>query len=395
MTDSTRLRRLTDLQALLTRVARDIGPALELQPVLSTVLTAMRSVMAFKGGTICLVDEAGTYIAAADPPVSEELHTARVPVGTGLAGRVIAHGQPIYSPDLDADPRVDPQLRRLGSNQTMTSYLAVPLVCLGEVIGLLQVDSTEVDAFDEDDIAILQGLATQVAGAIESARRHEEILELERLKGDFVGRVSHELRTPLVILTQSLDLLDRNDPTATPQDREDLLRAARTAADRLRFLIDELLMVTTLESGGLAPNVTDTVLRDVLVEAVDHARAPERVVVDADPDLRLAVDARILRQVLGLLVDNACQYAPDGPVEVAAHAEGGVTVIAVRDEGPGVPTEERERIFDRFYRATSEGPGMGLGLAIARTLAASLGATLSCTEPPSGEGASFELRFVA
>ena len=139
------------------------------------------------------------------------------------------------------DGRVDPVLRGTGSNAGMRSFLAVPLVCLGEVIGLLEVDSARAHAFDDVDRTVLEGLATQMAGAIESARRYEEMLELERLKNDFIGRISHELRTPLTIMTGFLSTLVAHDNEFSPEDRKAMLGRTQAAVDRLSGLIDELL----------------------------------------------------------------------------------------------------------------------------------------------------------
>src|SRR3954468_5315417 len=200
-TPEQRLDNLLALQSLLARVARELGAATELQPVLTTVLEAMRSLVDFRGGTVCLVDNGEIRLAAADPPPRLDVLATRLAVGEGLAGRVVAGQRPVYSPDLDADPGADPELRRLGSNAGMKSFLGVPLICLGWVIGLIQVDSEETDAFDQDDLAVLEGLATQAAGAIESARPHGAVVELERLKADFMSRVPHELRTPLTIIS--------------------------------------------------------------------------------------------------------------------------------------------------------------------------------------------------
>src|SRR4051812_27122060 len=138
-----RLERLLALQTLLARVARDLGPATELASVLTTVLSAMRSLIHFRGGSVGLVTGGEIRIAAADPAPTPDVLDARLPIGQGLAGRVVATGEAIFCPDLDADERVDPGLRRLGSNAGMKSYLAVPLICLGQVIGLLQVDAAE------------------------------------------------------------------------------------------------------------------------------------------------------------------------------------------------------------------------------------------------------------
>src|SRR3954471_13552499 len=130
-TAEERLERLLELQTMLARVAREIGPALELQRVLTTVLQAMRSLVEFRGGTIQLVDDRGVYVAAADgQELGEDLRHARVPVGTGLSGRVIATAATINSPDIRSDDRFDPAIRKLGSNAPARSYLAVPLVVL-------------------------------------------------------------------------------------------------------------------------------------------------------------------------------------------------------------------------------------------------------------------------
>src|SRR5688572_30262093 len=142
-TAAQRYERLLEVQTLMSAVAREIGPALELDRVLQIVLGAMRSLVDFNGGMIGLIDEHGVYMAAWDPRDAVEPEVAatlRVPVGEGIVGRVVATGQTIYSPDLRADDRVDPAVIEKNTNTKISSYLAVPLVVFGEVIGVLQVD---------------------------------------------------------------------------------------------------------------------------------------------------------------------------------------------------------------------------------------------------------------
>src|SRR5579864_2474057 len=272
-----RLSRLLGLQTLLAHVARDIGPALELQPVLQAVLGAMRSLMDFRGGSILLVEDGHLYVAESDPAVDEPVANLRLPIGRGLAGRAVGESRTVYSPDLDDDDRVDPVVRNTGSNKGIRSFLAVPLLCLGEAIGALEVDSAEVDAFDEVDRTVLEGLATQMAGAIESARRYEQMLELERLKNDFIGRISHELRTPLTIMSGFVSTLLTHDADFGPADRKAMLERTRAAIGRLSDLIDELLTAASFEAGMAEAVVVDVdvapVLESIRAEAVD----PERV----------------------------------------------------------------------------------------------------------------------
>ncbi|HEV3352767.1 MAG TPA: GAF domain-containing protein [Acidimicrobiales bacterium] len=383
-----RLSRLLGLQTLLAHVAREIGPALELRPVLQAVLKAVRSLMDIRGGAILLVEDGELYVAAADPAVDEEVAGLRIPVGTGLAGRAVAEGRSVYSPDLDNDDRVDPLLHSTGSNTGMTSLLVVPLVCLGEVIGTIEVDSVERDAFDDVDRMVLEGLATQVAGAIESARRYEEMLQLERLKNDFIGRISHELRTPLTIMAGFISTLIAHDNEFGPEDRKAMLERTRVSIDRLSDLIDELLTAASFEAGMAEAELADVEVRPILDAIRAEAVDPERVRVNCPAGLQERTDPKLLKQALHLLVDNAMKYG--GNAELTATPGQ----IAVRDHGPGVPAELGDRVFDRFVRGSTSKPGMGLGLPLVRSLCTAMDARVELESPPDG-GACFRIRFAA
>jgi K+-sensing histidine kinase KdpD len=387
------VERVLEIQSMLARTSREVGAALELQPVVQTVLAAMRSLVDFRGGTICLLDEDGAvYVAASDPPVSPEVEAARVPIGTGLSGRVIGGNAAVYSPNVDEDERVDPALRGLGSNSGMKSYLAVPLSCLGRVIGLMQVDSEEEDAFDESDLAVLEGLAVQVAGAIESARRYEHVMELERLKSDFIGRVSHELRTPLTIVGGFTDTLLALGDSVGEAERRRMLERVRAATTRLQTLVEEVVTIAGYEAGVIAPHPRLVVLSELLGEVRSACADPDAVVVRCPPDMRVVTDPKLLRHALSLLVDNALRYAGDAELVPAIEAATGDTVIDVLDHGFGVPAHIRDRAFERFVRGDDSMPGMGLGLPIARMLATGCGARLELLHRPAG-GALFRLRF--
>jgi len=383
-----RLSRLLGLQTLLAHVAREIGPALELQPVLHAVLGAMRSLMDFRGGSILLVEDGELYVAAADPDVDEAVANLRIPVGTGLAGRAVAEGRTVYSPDLDTDDRVDPVVRNTGSNKEITSFLVVPLVCLGEAIGAIEVDSINRDAFDDVDQTVLEGLATQMAGAIESARRYEEMLDLERQKNDFIGRISHELRTPLTIMTGFVSTLITHDSEFGPEDRKAMLERTRASINRLSDLIDELLTAASFEAGMAEAVIVDAEVAPILEQVRAEAVDPARVRVHCPPGLCERADPKLLKQALNLLVDNAMKYG--GNAELNA-TPGEITV---RDHGPGVPAELGDRVFQRFVRGNSSKPGMGLGLPLVRSLCTAIDARVDLESPPDG-GACFRIRFSA
>lgn len=388
-----RLDNLLTFQGLLAQVARDLGPADELHPVLTTVLNAMRSLVKFRGGTIGLVDERGVYVAASDPPVSPDVAAARVPVGSGLAGRCVERGEPVYSPDIDVDERVDPELRRVGSNRDMRSYLAVPLVCLGEVIGVLQVDSEEPDAFDADDRRVLEGLATQVAGAIEGARRFESIRRLDAARAMFIARVSHELRTPLTILRGFTGTLVRNAAEYHLNDvAVSLVARIDSAGARLQGLVEELLSVSRVASGDMAPEPRPVRLRGELEQARDESYEPELVTVRCEEDLVAVVDPDLLGHVLHLLVQNAVAYAGSCELVGFLDLDAGEVEVAVVDHGPGIPDDRKPLVFERFARGDHSEPGWGLGLSVVAHLVEILGATVVLTDTPGG-GATFSVRL--
>lgn len=382
-----RLVRIAEAQRLLASVSHRLGPTLELDTTLKAVLAAMRELVDFRGGSVSLADRGTVGIAASDPPVSPEVLDVRLPIGSGIGGRVVATGETIYVPDLDADERVDPEVRRAGSNAGMVSFLAVPLVCLGRPIGLLQVDSGEVDAFDDIDVMLLEGLAAQTATAIESARQSHERDRVDALKHGFINLVSHELRTPLTIATGMLHM--HRDLHPDLADRDGLLDRAESALGRLGRLIEELIVMSELGAGEVRAVHRPVRVRELIEEVVGASENPSLVAVRCDPALEWTTDGRLVRIALGALVENALLYA--GGAEVVA-AEG---VLEVRDEGPGLPDDVLDRrgeAFSRSVRNPTTVAGLGLGLSMVTAMVAELDGELSVETAP-GEGTSIRIRL--
>ena len=376
-----RLARILGAQEVLARVAATLGPDLDMDEVLSEVLAAMRKLVDFKGGTVQLLDERGVYIAASDPPAPEEMTQLRIRIGEGISGRVIASGQPLWSGDIQNDDRVSASVVGVGSNRATHSYLAVPLVCLGEVIGALQIDSKETDAFDADDVTLLEGLAAQVAGVIESARRFAMVMELERLKSDFISRVSHELRTPITIIDGFVLTMLDHGAALDEETRADMLRRCRSASARLSRLIEELITLARLETGVVQSQAVNTKMKKLLDDVALSASDNTKVRVDVADDLVLSLDPELTRRALGFLVDNAVKYGNEA-VLVAREDNS----IEVRDSGPGLAEDVKESVFELFTRgrATTDIPGLGLGLPMARTLVAAMGGEMTITDRPEG-----------
>lgn len=213
----------------------------------------------------------------------------------------------------------------------------------------------------------------------------------------FVADAAHELRSPLAALHLQAQLAER---AATAEERAVALRDLRQGLARATRMVEQLLALAREEPGVEAPATESVDLaalaREVVAELAPLAGTSEiDLGVDAPPHLRLDGDSAGLRTLLGNLVDNAIRYTPrGGQVDVSVRAESGKTVLAVCDNGPGIPPADRARVFERFVRGRQSGvSGSGLGLAIVRRVAERHGAGVALEDGPGGMGLCVVVRF--
>jgi two-component system sensor histidine kinase KdpD len=260
-----------------------------------------------------------------------------------------------------------------------------------------------------DGRRLLDALADQAAVAIERIILAEDIdrarvtAETERLRVALLTSVSHDLRTPLASITGALTSLRRYGAAYDEPAKDALMATIQAEAERLDRFIGNLLDMTRLESGEieLKPELADlSEIVGTVLHRADKLLAEHRVAVEIEKDLpMLRVDYLLLEQTLFNLLDNAAKYAPVGSlVRLRARRDGGSVVIEVMDEGPGIPPQELERIFDKFYRVHAQDrqrAGTGLGLAICRGFIAALGGTITAGNRDDRSGAIFTLRLPA
>jgi signal transduction histidine kinase len=232
--------------------------------------------------------------------------------------------------------------------------------------------------------------------------KNQELAELNQMKDDFVAMVSHELRTPLTSIQGGVKTLLRLGGDMPHAERKALLEAADRQSERLRQLIERLLVVAQAEAVAPRGDATSTVtLRNVAAHVVFDLQGVIRkraVHLNFEPpDLQAELQEGDVHQILSNLVENALKYSdPSGPITVRGRAERGAVVIAVEDRGPGIPKHCREQIFERFYQVdqsrTREVGGTGLGLFISRKIARAMGGELSLDDGYKG-GCRFVLRI--
>ncbi len=204
-----------------------------------------------------------------------------------------------------------------------------------------------------------------------------DILDVERLKRDIIATVSHELRTPLTSIRATVELFQDGEGGALTEVQGRMLMLLSRNTDRLLHIVNDLLALTTLESGTVALRREEADLAVVaarIVEDLQPLAAASAIDLDVEADAESAVawcDEPRIRQVIDNLVQNAIKFSPAGTqVALSTRAEGDEVVVSVRDEGPGIAGAEQERVFEKFYRAPGSDrlPGTGLGLAIARLI---------------------------
>jgi PAS domain S-box-containing protein len=235
-------------------------------------------------------------------------------------------------------------------------------------------------------------------GSVYAFRDLTEERAVETLKSDFVSTISHELRTPLAAIYGAALTLRRDDVLLGEPQRTGLLEVIASESDRLARIVNDVLWVSRLESGGLRTTVErcDLVeLAKTVVDAARHYIPPAITLAFSAPKSVAAVlgDADKIRQVVTNLVDNAVKYSPDGgSVSVEVTAAAGRARVTVRDQGLGVPPEEHRRIFEKFYRLdpdmTRGVGGTGLGLYITRELLERMGGRVWVESSGSG-GSTF------
>jgi PAS domain S-box-containing protein len=235
--------------------------------------------------------------------------------------------------------------------------------------------------------------------ASEMARAAAE--DLARLRSDFVAAVSHELRTPLTAIVGYAELLEARWAQLDDEQRLERLSRIVAAANRQQRLVEELLLLSRLEVGALAPHVEPAVLAELIDRAADEVRnsyRDQRIDITGAAEPRVLADPDRALQILTNMMDNAAKYSPEGaPISVCWECNGPVAIVRVRDRGAGMPEEGREHLFTRFGRVpgsrTRAGRvGTGLGLYLGRRLAQAMGGMLDL-ESSGPDGSTFALRL--
>jgi two-component system sensor histidine kinase KdpD len=244
-------------------------------------------------------------------------------------------------------------------------------------------------------------LAAERVRLVEDVDRARLLEESDRLRSALLTSISHDLKTPLAAIIGASGTLKSYAAQLDEESKEDLLSTVQDEAERLNRFIANLLDMTKLESGAIVPNIALNDLSDVLGAALHRARkvlSNDRLELHLASHLPMvAVDPVLFEQVLFNLLDNAAKYSPPhSTILIQSWEEAGSVVLQVLDEGEGIPEEDLERIFDKFYRAQKGDrvrAGTGLGLPICRGFIEAMGGTIVAGNRTDRSGAVITVRL--
>jgi signal transduction histidine kinase len=404
----TVLRRQADRLQRILEISQTLTSTFDLDELLHLILSAATELTNTEAASILLLDETGTDLrfAASNGRSQSKLASMRVPLSGSIAGSILMAGKPMVVEDVQSDPRhfdgVDKQL-----DFRSRMLLGVPLLLRERAIGVLEALNKIDDVpFTDEDGQLLMTLAAQAAVAIENARlvtalqkAYDQLNRVDQIKSNFIAIASHELRTPLGLILGYAAMLKEDVSSDAAEQVDVVLHSAL----KLRDLIDDMVNVQHIEEGKAKLEIEEFVLQEMVMAVIQalqelYTAKEHEVVVDLPPEpLTVKADKGKLAIVLNNLMMNAIKFTdPHGRILIAADLANGEVLVHVADTGIGIPVDEMERVFDRFYQVephlTRVHGGMGLGLAIAKGMVELHGGRIWC-ESVVGMGSRFSFTF--
>ena len=368
----------------LLEICKNLSANLELEPLLYALIEGASELTSSESSSILVYNNESHNLRFAAAPFyqMDSLNNIGVPVENSIAGFVYKNQEAVILHEADKDDR----LFRVADRETAiktSSIAAVPLIFRGKTIGVFEaINKHEGMKYTKEDIFILETLAAQAAFAIqnqiildEKEAAFHKAMEVDRMKSDFIAIASHELRTPLgLILGHGSFLYD----SATPDQKDDIDTILKSAT-RLKAIIEDFSNVEKLEYGLTRLRRGEVQLSKLIRETTNSFRdfAQEHKVYleieHVDENITIEGDSEKIAIALRNLIENAILFnKKGGQVNIKANLIPGYIKIAVSDTGVGIPKDELQKVFQRFYQVEKHlircHNGMGLGLSIAQDM---------------------------
>jgi two-component system, NtrC family, sensor kinase len=382
------LTRSVEQLTALGEVGRAVSSTLDLETVLTTIVSRAVQLSALDGGVVFEYDEATEEFVQrvateTGGALAEVRRTTRFRKGEGVLGRTAITLEPMQVPDITVPGAYESRLRGNLIESGIRAILAVPMVREDRLIGCLAVTRNHPGEFPSETIELLRTFATQSALAIQNARLFREIEEKGRQlevasqhKSEFLANMSHELRTPLNAIIGFSEVLTDRMFGELNEKREEYLKDIYASGTHLLSLINDILDLSKIEAGRMELELSDFHLPTALHNALTliRERAGRRNItlqMSVDECLgEVRADERKIRQVVLNLLSNAIKFTLEGGrIDVDAVPKDGLVEVSVTDTGVGIAPEDQEAVFEEFRQvgtAAKKVEGTGLGLTLCR-----------------------------
>ena len=400
------LRQMIIRLARLVEVSVTLNSTLDIRRLLQFIIDTAADLVDSEAASIMLVDE-NTHdlrFAAATGSDPDELAPIPVPLEGSIAGTIVREDRGLIINQVTGDPRHFRQVGERVRFQTR-SLIGVPMRIRDRVTGVLEAVNKRGGDFSENDLQTLSIIASQAAVALHNARlvealqrAYDELDKLDRMKRDFISIASHELRTPLgLILGYATILREEADPAASVH-----AEAVLNSALRMRALIEDMTNMNLMQAGSadvsLARHPLQPVIHAAQHEVAELVRAKgQRLTVRMPQEALLAmIDPPKIGRAVANLLNNAMRFTPaEGSLRLELERRAAEAWLRVADDGAGIPPDQLEAIFERFYQVedhmTRRHGGMGLGLAIVRAIVRAHGGRVWAESDGLGRGATFTI----
>ncbi|MEV8508806.1 ATP-binding protein [Actinoplanes sp. NPDC051475] len=399
----TALRRVEQFRACHLRVEQAFKAAASVAEAAPRVLQTVATTLDWPAAELFLIDDVSGDLRAVGHWSVGGLESGdffgHTPVkGAGVTGRVWQTGRPVWVPEIADEGSLSSSFERerveICLSHGIHTVIAVPVTDGDSLLGVLTCYAGAAEHHEDLLTVLLDGIAAQIGVFVALRRAQELARQLARAQDDFISLVGHELRTPLTSIAVHAGVLASDGDRLDEDSRQSIDAIARNAAD-LQVIVTTLLELAGLDSGHLPLTVAAVDLTRIVEEAVadvaSHIAGHDlRLHVDAPEPVSVDGDAARLRQVLRDLLSNAIKYSPEGgDIRVSLGIDGDMAELRITDEGIGTPVEERDQVFDRFYRGRNvrhQGThGHGLGLSLARAIVHLHGGTIKLLDhSPTG-----------
>lgn len=369
----------------LVEVCRNLGKSEDVDHLLQQVVNAACDLTGSQYSFLFVYEQETDLLKIAAGPLEnrDALARIRVPIEKSLTGGVYSKARPITINNAQTDPRMFHDMERVLRYATQ-AICAVPVIFRGKTIGVLEtVNKRDKSPYNEDDLIILETLASQAAIATlstslieETENAYTEAQELDQMKNNFIAIASHELRTPLGLVLGHATFL--RELISDEQQRNQVEIIIRNAT-KLKTIIEELANINGFQTGSARIRVK-TVPINALVQKICELYSEQARQQNINfqinlliQELRIEGDEEKLGIAISNLIKNALIFTnPQGHVSVSLEALPEFIQITVADDGIGIPEGELPKIFDRFYQVqshlTRKHGGMGLGLSVTKAM---------------------------